>query len=383
MPALTHLDEPANGVIETPAAAVRGWVADDGPEPITAAELVNADGLVVPLALVERPDVREAVPNLTASGFSGWIDARAARASPWFLRYTREGAAYDLPLPLRADERMAAAFDAAKRAKLAMVRPLLRCPLCRAALVDESGALRCTNGDVFPADGDDAYDLLTPAMRRDVRADATDNVSAHGYDDVLTSLIATSPGPVADVGAGLRPDYRPDVINVEIVRYPTTDVVAAAEFLPFADATFDVVISVAVLEHVRDPFAAARELQRILRPGGRIFAAVPFLQPYHGYPHHYYNMTEAGLLNLFPDVQPESISVPAAGHPIFALSWMLRAWREALPPETAERFAAMRVDELTGDPVASFGQPYVDQLPERTRRDLAALNVLIGRKRLA
>jgi SAM-dependent methyltransferase len=75
-------------------------------------------------------------------------------------------------------------------------------------------------------------------------------------------------GPILDVGAGnFAPTYRDDVINVEIVPYPTTDVIGASEYLPFADESFDLVISVAVLEHVRDPFAAARELQRVLKAG--------------------------------------------------------------------------------------------------------------------
>jgi hypothetical protein len=47
-----------------------------------------------------------------------------------------------------------------------------------------------------------------------------------------------------------------------------------------------------------------------VRPGGRIFAAVPFLQPYHAYPDHYYNMTAGGLRNLFSDFDIERLDVP-------------------------------------------------------------------------
>ena len=52
-----------------------------------------------------------------------------------------------------------------------------------------------------------------------------------------------------------------------------------------------------------------------MKPGGRIFAAVPFLQPYHGYPDHYYNMTAAGLRNLFADLEVERLDVPGLGAP--------------------------------------------------------------------
>jgi hypothetical protein len=36
-----------------------------------------------------------------------------------------------------------------------------------------------------------------------------------------------------------------------------------------------------------------------LKPGGELICAVPFRSLYHGYPHHYYNMTHQGLGNLF------------------------------------------------------------------------------------
>ena len=140
---------------------------------------------------------------------------------------------------------------------------------------------------------------------------------------------------------------------MEIVPYPTTDVIGASEYLPFADESFDLFISVAVLEHVRDPFAAARELQRVLKPGGRIFAAVPFLQPYHAYPDHYYNMTSGGLRNLFSDLEIERLDVPQSGGPIYTLTWILQAWRAALSPETAAAFDKMRVADLAVDPSRS------------------------------
>ncbi len=50
---------------------------------------------------------------------------------------------------------------------------------------------------------------------------------------------------------------------------------ASAEQLPFADKSFDLVISNHVLEHVPDRSRAVREMHRVLSPGGRNVCVVP------------------------------------------------------------------------------------------------------------
>jgi SAM-dependent methyltransferase len=50
---------------------------------------------------------------------------------------------------------------------------------------------------------------------------------------------------------------------------------AAGESLPLPSATFDLILSHEVLEHVQDDARAVREMVRVLRPGGRIVIFVP------------------------------------------------------------------------------------------------------------
>jgi SAM-dependent methyltransferase len=78
------------------------------------------------------------------------------------------------------------------------------------------------------------------------------------------------------------------------------------------DESFDCVICLEVLEHVTDPFAAARELRRILRPGGTLFLTTPFLTGYHGHETSmsgahddfpdFWRFTHQGLERLFSDL---------------------------------------------------------------------------------
>jgi SAM-dependent methyltransferase len=217
----------------------------------------------------------------------------------------------------------------AKAAKLARIRPLLR---DGAAIGHGAGVIDC----------------LPDSLRVELALDATDNVSAHEYDEHALALIERhADGMVLDCGAGLRNTYYPNVVNYEIVAYDTTDVLGAAERLPFADESFDAVLSLNVLEHLKDPFGAAREIVRVLKPGGDLMAVAPFLQPLHGYPHHYYNMTAQGLENLFAGLSDRTISIYGAMRPIWTLSWIVRAYAQALAPEERTCFESMTVAELS------------------------------------
>ena len=52
-----------------------------------------------------------------------------------------------------------------------------------------------------------------------------------------------------------------------------------ARRLPFPEASFDVVITSEVLEHIQDDVSAIAEMVRVLRPGGRFAATVPSWLP--------------------------------------------------------------------------------------------------------
>jgi len=226
------------------------------------------------------------------------------------------------------------------------------------------------------------YDFLTEELRAETGIAETDAISAHGYDPYALELIGSCrDGLVLDCGAGKRPVYYPNIVNFEIVDYDTTDVLGVGEVLPFKDNSFDGVLSLSVLEHVRDPFACAAEIARVLKPGGRLICCVPFLQPLHGYPHHYYNMTGQGLRALFERrLTIDQHLVPRSTWPVFSLTWFVQSWARVLRGEARDEFLSLRMSELLKQPEELQDERWVTELPDETKFELASATMLFAHK---
>jgi SAM-dependent methyltransferase len=255
-------------------------------------------------------------------------------------------------------------FRRRKKDKLSRIRPLLQ------------------DGIAFN-ETDQFFDFLTAELRAEFNISDTDNVSSHDYDsDALQIIEDYDEGIILDCGAGLRRTYYDNVVNFEICPYSTTDVRGVGERLPFRDGVFDAVFSFNVLEHVKDPFACAREISRVLKKGGRLYCVVPFLQPFHGYPNHYYNMTHIGLRNLFSDaLEVERQDVGGGGLPIFTLTWIVQEWLNGLPPEACREMKRMTIGDLNTSPLEMLHRPFVTQLSRETALALASTTAVYATKK--
>jgi hypothetical protein len=181
------------------------------------------------------------------------------------------------------------------------------------------------------------------------------DISAHGYgEDIHQFLRTLPPGAfVLDAGAGFRHDPVKNVVNMEIYDYPSTDVLAIGQDLPFKDNVFDALLSLAVLEHVDDPFRCAAELIRVLKPGGAIYVEYPFLQAEHGYPSHYFNATRFGVRKLFEPLSLEWMEPHS--HPVLTIEQLLGAYAYALPEPVRSKFLGMSIgDFLSQSAVSRF-----------------------------
>lgn len=139
---------------------------------------------------------------------------------------------------------------------------------------------------------------------------------------------------VLDIGAGLRIDaergnqedqnrawIKPLLAQVDYkvmdqVDTYHPDMVGDVMAIPLADASWDAIVCLAVLEHVPRPWDAMNEMFRVLKPGGLLLVYVPFLYPYHamrGYYGDYFRYTEDGIRSLcekFTDVRLAAVRGP-------------------------------------------------------------------------
>ncbi len=119
------------------------------------------------------------------------------------------------------------------------------------------------------------------------------------FEPVRARLLPLATGRVLEIGVGTGLNLRhyrdvrevvgvePDPYMLERARpraeaapFPVALHEASAEALPFDDASFDSAVATWVLCTIPDPVAAARELRRVIKPGGLLVFAEHTVSPH-------------------------------------------------------------------------------------------------------
>lgn len=158
------------------------------------------------------------------------------------------------------------------------------------------------------------------------------------------------PGRVLDVGSADGPSVdwmrgrgTRTAVDLDFSALKPGDVQASATAMPFADETFDVLTAFDVLEHLEPEDRAVAELVRVLKPGGRLFVAVPAYQwawaDFDRDIGHYRRYTRGRLVRA---LRAQGLEVQRATYmfaatlPIFAAERISRHWRRLEGPATTE-----------------------------------------------
>lgn len=150
--------------------------------------------------------------------------------------------------------------------------------------------------------------------------------------------------------------------------------------LPFLLGTFDFVFSLAVIEHLRQPFLAAEEMHRMLRNGGYVYGECNFVFAYHGYPHHYFNASQQGLEQVFHSFEKFRSGVAPYQMPSAAVRMLLDSYLKWMQPSEEPDAQAFRLllREVLDQPLSNYDSLFT----EEGALNVAAGVFFFGRKRL-
>lgn len=223
-----------------------------------------------------------------------------------------------------------------------------------------------------------------PGLRRAVHRitrrlrDVQVGIGHFGHHDALAAVRRIHPRPfVLVVGSGgVRFGEPPDtVVHTDVAFGDHVDAVADAHDLPFPEAFFDLVIAVAVLEHVADPQRCVAEFWRVLRPDGHVFAVTPFLQPVHMGAYDFTRFTPLGHRRLFRhfDAVEQGVAIGVGS----VVSWTLGALFESISGARLWRNIARAAALVFGPPLRALD----NVLRAPSGRDAAGGSYFFGRRR--
>jgi SAM-dependent methyltransferase len=137
-------------------------------------------------------------------------------------------------------------------------------------------------------------------------------------------------GKVIDIGGGKNPSYFNFFGKDENIVIENIDLNGAKgsrvldlekEKLPAADNSKDQALLFNILEHIYNHQRVAGEAFRILKNGGELIGAVPFLINVHPDPHDYFRYTKESLEKIFAVAGFREVKIAALGFGPFMVNY--------------------------------------------------------------
>jgi SAM-dependent methyltransferase len=246
------------------------------------------------------------------------------------------------------------------------VQASLRCPLCRSDILIEADRIVCANhGPVGTLhDGVVDFEVRESGLARQLisfwhnssayhaatqAAHAEVDDRDHATHRRLIGALPASSRLVLDVGCGTAETATlvrrecPDASYVGVdaslqavllargLERPGTFIRADGDRLPFADETFDGVVSFFALEHFTSPREVLEEMSRVLRRGGvLVLLSVSYDRPLGVVPSQRFGATRAG--QRLPRLHPVNLAAYAKNRGVFIGRQLLKHARYRIDP---------------------------------------------------
>lgn len=258
---------------------------------------------------------------------------------------------------------------------------IIRCPSCTGVLssTDESKALVCQNcQDAFPlVNGIPLFNQPPPEMipsEKIARGPELGTPWRQANWRFLKEQVEQldHQALILDVGAG-RGDFAAALegrasVALEVYPYPEVDLVCdLTQTNPFRPASFDAILLLNVLEHVYDTHALLQSLAGLLKTGGKLIMAIPFMVKLHQTPVDFVRYTHFALQRLGDKSGLQVVLLEGYYDPLFFLGEGIGNLRNAILPEMtgpAQRFnrrlASLRLRMIQA--LASQLQPSLRQI---------------------
>lgn len=253
---------------------------------------------------------------------------------------------------------------------MASLYDVLACPQCKVKPERDQDQLHCPRcAETYPII--DGVPVMVAGGKLPVVRHEHELVTARGYFPwihrvVLQSLLDDQ--VVVELGSGNQALDDPAIIRVDVERSPYVDVIADAHALPFLSGSVGFVFSLAVVEHLRNPFLAAMQMYDVLRDGGYLYHECNFVFAYHGFPHHYFNASVQGMQQVFSSFRELRTGVAPYQMPSQALTMVLATYLRDFQSSTSDdgaRFAQLLASVLSEE-LIDFDRGFTEESAANT-----------------